>query len=227
MFAQRGNVTHERITLKDTVFGSVIFAVGSIILRGIMLLIIIGWLLLIGRGSGPLLVFSVLIHTMPRPRWRPIRIAWQLIHATVGRYRQEQHKILSLLTWLGLISTLAWVTGYWPALRWQIGAGRLWVILARRSLSLGPFWLWLRLAVIVSTPWMLWEPGKWLAWTFKMEQIAPKVREAIGLTLMPQHIDSPIGELRERRSSVSRIVVEHDNEPLPPDAQATMLVEGE
>lgn len=172
--SRSGNITTEKISWQSTLIGALALVGAQIALRLAAIVPVIAWILLTGRWAGPLLIFTSWT-IAARVRVRSL-FPFRATVSTRSLKRYEARKALILFVG-GLLLLGLSITAYWPAIGWEIGAGRLWLSHPWGSLGLSPIWLWLRLALIAGMPWALLRPGMNLDWVLDIETRWPKARE--------------------------------------------------
>lgn len=168
------NVTSEKINWQSTLAGALAFMGAQIGLRLVALAVLVFLVLLVGRAAGPLLGVAVAYEVLNIE----VRRLWPPELAVKGRLLKKRRRT-HILVLLGLAVALsaAAVFKLWPALWWEVAAGRLWVMHARGSFSLGPLWLWARVLLIVGLPWAMTRPFINFDWVMDIETRWPKARE--------------------------------------------------
>ena len=224
------NITSERISWWSTLLGTAAFVGAQIGVRLLALALGVLVVLGIGRGTGPLLMIAVVYEVLNIEvrRWWPPEI--QMRGRLLKKKRRTHVKIMAALA---VLLTVAALFQLWPALWWEVGDGRLWVALKNRSFSLGPFWLWVRLLLIVGIPWACTRGFVNFDWAMDIETRWPKARE-VGFG--QADIESPA--VRDPRRAMRHLIRPGGNSSLveittgsiqeahPPDTSASMKVGG-
>ncbi len=221
--------TTEEITWQGTIKSILALTLVQALLRlfvGVVLFI--SWVLLTGRGAGPLLVGAAAIVATglrmrsfipPEPRVK------------TGKLSAERANTAVITGLLGIVLIGLWLTGYWPQLWWELGERRLWVAWATGSCSVPVIWLWIRLSLIVTIPWSTIRPFKDTDWALAIERMWPKAREvqfgqaqAIGKAI--QHPRAGRQLRYNQTQQPPQLVVPTVQQPHAPDNTPTMKVDG-
>ena len=215
----RGGSTFERITLKDTVIGALIYWIGMLALRILMLGYAVIWAIITGRGAGWLILAFLAFYTQELTVTSLIPPAYTLRWAKDKLQRHKRALQGALIA--ACVLCIAHLVGVWPGLWWEFGDGRLWWSTATRSGSLIPLLTWLRFLFIGASLWVVWSPSLLLNWVFQIEQTHPKVRETTYAQADPASIVGPDGEpyARQARRGI-QAQIEEEAEDYVADYQA-------
>ena len=188
----RGGSTFEKITLRDTFLGALIFWAGQIVLRLLLLAYMVIWALVTGQAAGYLILGLVALYTQDLTVTSLLPPVYALRWAKDRLHQHRQAVRLALIA--GSALCIAHLFGVWPGLRWEFGDGRVWWITENRSASLAPLLTWLRFLFIGASLWVVWSPSLLLNWVFQIEQTHPKARETTFAQADPASVTGPSGE---------------------------------
>jgi len=228
MIGNRPN-TMETITWEGTIKSILSLGIVQVLLRlFVSVVLLIAWVLLTGRGAGPILIgASIIIATGLRVRsFVPLEP-----HIKTGKVTNERAKTAIVTGMLGITLVVLWATGYWPQLWWELGEGRLWVAWATGSRSVPVIWLWIRGALIVASPWAVIQPFKNVDWALAIETLWSKAREA---QFTQADIESPAvrrpragKRIRHNTTQAPAAVIQQAApQPNKPDTTTPMKVDG-
>ena len=213
-----GAISTERITLPDTWKGGLIFTAGMVGLRLLSLVWLVAWVLAVGQGAGYLVIGCVLL-LMNELDVRRVFPPEYTLSWDANRYRKYRRETKLALV-VGMVLVLAErltnmeVLQAWPRIYWEVIDGVLHFYGQTWGFPVSPLMLWMRWLFVVASAWVLWQPGKWLHWMFKIELLKPKARETGYAQADPSSVDGPDGE--PYAQPMRRAATEEDDEE-PPD----------
>jgi hypothetical protein len=200
----RGNVTHQRITLRDTIKEIVFFVMLYSMASVLQLAIIAVVALLLGALAGPVfLALCIALNFSPRALLdtRPFRFGVYLEDAYHQRDKPGNVRLAqAILLVAGALASVALATGYLPALwLWRLS----WVEGQYVILSWLPWADWhvastaqvvARVVGVFSIPFVGWGSVLILKWAARMEAVRPTFRESQHATISPDGVEGPMGE---------------------------------
>ena len=202
-------------------------------LRLLALVLLVAWMLLVGRWGGVALLALVGVVlqrlTVAQTAQSDGTLRWGY-SLSFHQTRWQQHREMWL--WLllaGALFTALTVTDNWLFVRWFIGGASGWLLLGRWRIALPRAAVWWRWLAIVALPWICYDPLTLLYWTARTEQRTPKAREApfgaADIASVPDERGQPLAQSRTAATHASQ-----DTEPefegvYPPTPVASRLVD--
>ena len=215
----RGGSTFERITLRDTFIGALIYWASQIALRLLLLAYMVIWAIVTGQAAGWLILGYLALYTQDLTVTSLLPPVYALRWAKDKLHAHRQAVRLALIG--GCALCIAQLVGVWPALRWEFGDGRVWWMTANRSGSLSHLLTWLRFLFIGASLWVVWSPSLLLNWVFQIEQTHPKARETTFAQADPASVERPDGTPYARQAKRgTRLIDVEEAEDYAADYQA-------
>ena len=188
----RGGSTFEKITLRDTFLGALIYWAGQIVLRILLLVYMVAWAIITGRAAGWLILGLLALYAQDLTITSLRPPVYALRWATDKLRTHRQAALLALIC--GCTLCIAHLTDMWPSLWWDFGGGRMWWMTATMSGSLSPLLTWVRFLFVGASLWVVWSPSLLLNWVFQIEQTHPKARETTFAQADPASVPGADGQ---------------------------------
>ena len=187
----RGGQTFERITLKDTILGALLFWAAMLALRLAAVGYVVAWALVTGRGAGWIVLVLVILTLQDVRVDSVVPLSYSISFDSAKYLKHRRSYTVALLAGAALCALH--LVDVWPAIHWEWGDGQAWWVAGRWSGALSPLWTWLRVIFIAGSAWVIWSPSLLLNWVLKTEQVYPKARETTYAQGDPESILDPHG----------------------------------